>query len=439
MRDEEADETKEAEVETVAMPEAPHVEVIVEETLCCGALVKDEDDPDFGCLLGPLLLSVLIVVCGTASTITSKLQYNTRSQGTDRCDKHDDDDYDDDEKWKNCKFDKPWFQTLVMKLAMSLCFVIAKVTKWYRERQARTAPVAIPSDFGEPLLSPVPDKKQQEPSARAIRLIAYPALTDLVQTVLAQAGLLWVTSSTYQMMRGSVIIFTCALSIRYMGKVMTPTRWAAIAVVCLAIVVVGVAGLLGEDTSGASADTYILGIGLILLGQVVGAVQFVLEEHLMVRLNVTPTLLVGWEGIWGVLYFVVLAPALTYSPKLGGGAASDIWHEDFVDTWVQLTNSDALILLTAISGVALLVYNLVGNMVTKQLSAVMRSILESCRTLGVWITGIVIWYGFDDHDSGEKWDVFSYLELLGFFLLVYGTLAYKDIVPIPGLAKKVVI
>ena len=73
----------------------------------------------------------------------------------------------------------------------------------------------------------------------------------------------------------------------------------------------------------------------------------------------------------------------------------------------------------------------VGNMVTKQLSAIMRSILESCRTLGVWLTSLVLFYAFHDETAGEKWTGWSFLELLGFALLVYGTLDYKELVPVP--------
>ena len=58
-------------------------------------------------------------------------------------------------------------------------------------------------------------------------------------------------------------------------------------------------------------------------------------------------------------------------------------------------------------------------MVTKQLSAVMRSILESCRTLGVWLTSLVLYYAFHDDKAGERWTGWSFLELLGFALLVY--------------------
>jgi hypothetical protein len=90
-----------------------------------------------------------------------------------------------------------------------------------------------------------------------------------------------------------------------------------------------------------------------------------------------------------------------------------------------------LIVLTSASALALLLYNLVGNMVTKQLSAVMRSILESCRTLGVWVASLALYYGFHDSKAGERWTNWSFLELLGFALLVYGTLAYKELVPVP--------
>ena len=47
--------------------------------------MDDETEEEFGCVVGPLLLSLLIVVCGTASTITMKLMYNIRAEGVDTC------------------------------------------------------------------------------------------------------------------------------------------------------------------------------------------------------------------------------------------------------------------------------------------------------------------------------------------------------------------
>ncbi|KAK7249265.1 HID1 domain containing protein [Aureococcus anophagefferens] len=382
---------------SLTIQQQPRSEDDGDETVCCGIFEKDDEDVEFG-QVGPVLLSVLIVVCGTASTITSKLQYEVRSAGFVQCKYHDDDGHADDDlrTRRECLFTKPWFQTLVMKIAMSTCLVISMVAKYFNKR-AKAASAPSDPELGAGLLGG---------EKRAARGRA----DD--QTVLSQAGLIWVSSSAYQMtLARSVIVFTCALSVRYMGKKMEAVHWVSVIIVCLAIVVVGV----------------------------VGAVQFVLEEWLMNECDVTPTLLVGWEGVWGVGYFLILAPVLSYTPTVNDdgelASASTIWHENFAETWDQLKNSTDLIILTIASMVALLVYNLVGNMVTKQLSAIMRSILESCRTLGVWVTSIVIYYGWHDSKSGEEWTNWSYLEFVGFVLLVYGTVAYKEILPIPGISK----
>ena len=45
-------------------------------------------------------------------------------------------------------------------------------------------------------------------------------------------------------------------------------------------------------------------------------------------------------------------------------AHQSIWHEDFADSFVQLANSTDLVVITIISGIALMVYNTVGNMVS---------------------------------------------------------------------------
>ena len=70
------------------------------------------DDVEFGCVLKPALLAFLVVVCGTGSTITGKLQYNVHAH-SERMTCTFDDRVDDDDNHR-CKFEKPWFQTLVM-------------------------------------------------------------------------------------------------------------------------------------------------------------------------------------------------------------------------------------------------------------------------------------------------------------------------------------
>ena len=87
--------------------------------------------------------------------------------------------------------------------------------------------------------------------------------------------------------------------------------------VMIAVVLVGTAGI--EQGSDEDSDTgeVILGLCFILAAQAVTAVQFIAEESLMNNKLTTldPVALVGWEGLWGMAYFVVLAPILTLTPR----------------------------------------------------------------------------------------------------------------------------
>jgi hypothetical protein len=106
-----------------------------------------------------------------------------------------------------------------------------------------------------------------------------------------------------------------------------------------------------------------------------------------------------------------------------------VWHEDFGDTFVQLSNSPTLCAYCSFYMVAILAYNVSANTVTQCLSAVVRSILEACRTLGVWVASLLIFYAAGTSCGakaiGERWTVWSFLELAGFGVLLFGTFAYK--------------
>ncbi|KAF1791252.1 hypothetical protein GQ600_7414 [Phytophthora cactorum] len=186
--------------------------------------------------------------------------------------------------------------------------------------------------------------------------------------VLCNVGLLWISSSVFQMARGSIIIFSAFFSVRLMGKKLYGYHYASIWIVMLAVALVGYAGTMPTRLSG-------LGLFFIIAAQILCALQIVVEEHMMLALNVSPMLLVGFEGLWGLVFYIVLVPILTLSPATGSAFATT-WHEDFVDSFVQVKNSPALIVLILAYIVAVGTLNVTGNYVTKHLSAVMRSITE---------------------------------------------------------------
>ena len=71
-------------------------------------------------------------------------------------------------------------------------------------------------------------------------------------------------------------------------------------------------------------------------------------------------------------------------------------------------------------------------MLTKRLSAVVRTLIDALRTLSVWLVEIIIFYGIaPDSGYGEGWHQYSWLQVIGFALLVLGTLIYNSIIKFP--------
>ena len=65
-------------------------------------------------------------------------------------------------------------------------------------------------------------------------------------------------------------------------------------------------------------------------------------------------------------------------------------------------------------------FNATGVAITKYASAAQRSTVDTCRTLLIWIMSLIF--------LGEE---FLPLEILGFILLVAGTLVYNEIYIMP--------
>jgi len=379
-------------------------------------------------LLSPAIYKLvwagLMLASGTLTTLFAKIQFETEAVGSVSCNIYDDDNF-------ICPFSKPWFSVLEMKVAMTTCLFLYHV-------------LGVGKEPGVP-----------DPSYATIKKVWFPAALDLLNTVLGNCGLVWINSSIYQMTRGSVVIFSALLSVKWLGRRLRNFHYWSIFFVTVAVVLVGLAGIQegneepqddecqdddgGDDTTTVSSGQVLLGLVFILAAQLVTAVQFIAEDRMMSGANyMTPTALVGYEGLWGTAMFCVLGPLLTITPRSDSDLAT-LWHEDFLDSFTQLSNSPALCGSVAGYALAILLYNVSANTVTQTLSPVVRSILEACRTLGVWILGLCIYYFGGTCGAkaiGETWSDWSYLELGGFGLLLTGTFAYKALVRLPWVAPE---
>lgn len=271
-------------------------------------------------------------------------------------------------------------------------------------------------------------------------ILAIPTVLDLLGTTFGGIGLVYCSASVWQMLRGSIIIFTGILSKLFLKRVMLPFRWFSICFTIVGLVCVGVCGVLTAKEADAGGDsseegksnvyTTVLGIVLILIGQFVAACQMVVEEKLLKGKNFAPMHIVGLEGIFGIIAMVVVVlPVLMFIPGSQPGFLGYNIYENSIDACIQIGNSVALICYSLLYLLSIAFYNFFGLSVTKYLTCVHRTLIDACRTIVVWAFELIL-HACDDR-YGEKWTRYSWIQVIGFILLILGTLFYNSIIKFP--------
>jgi len=398
-------------------------------------------------MLAKWIAVVGMLTFGTVSSIMSKINFEVKGLNLDG---------------KLVPFHKPWFCVLVMFIGMSGCLAIYVAPLAWEAACGKRRRINPPpsrrstSDNGAPDLGPAGDSAYLEsllakdnggggggddadeppldpPSCNCSQvtqmlMIAIPTAFDLIATVLMSIGLLYVTVSIYQMMRGAELIFAAIFSVLFLGKKLYKLHYCGIALALIGITMVGTASVLGpEQNNTGTKQEQILGISLIILSQAIQAGQICFEEHFMKSMDfMKPTLVVGLEGLFGVLMQALIV--LPVAQELPGGDFGGKL-ENTRDSLHMIACSKDHVILVALgfTAVVMLFYNVLGMQVTGHLGALFRSILETTRTLLAWIVGLALYYGnvtlYGD-PIGEAWDNYSYLQLAGFVILVTGTLIY---------------
>jgi len=183
--------------------------------------------------------------------------------------------------------------------------------------------------------------------------------------------------------------------------------------VLLGLGVVGLASVLfGSKTD--SAPNPLVGDIIIVCAQVVVAIQMVIEEKFISKYNVPPLQVVGWEGIWGFSILSCILVVMYYIP----GSSAGNHFENAPDAIVQLGNNWTVLLAVVGNIFSIAFFNFFGISITKYASATTRMVLDSIRTVVIWAVGLI-----------AGWEMFQYLQIIGFFLLISGTILYNQVLP----------
>lgn len=93
-------------------------------------------------------------------------------------------------------------------------------------------------------------------------------------------GLTLTYASSFQMFRGAVIIFVAFLSVAFLERRLVTREWAGIFIVFMGLIIVGAADFqTNGDNTHYSRNNVITGDLLIVLAQIITAVQMVYEER----------------------------------------------------------------------------------------------------------------------------------------------------------------
>lgn len=289
---------------------------------------------------------------------------------------------------KAAPFNQPYFQTMLMMIGEFLCLIAFYGT-------AKKEEVAAVQD--------VPNH---------IYMVA--CSFDWIATTLVNMAYFFIAASVAQMTRGSIVIFTCLLSVIFLGRKQHPYHIAGVICVAVGITLVSLSTFMGPHHTEAhlrSAKAQMFGITLCITAQVFQASMLVYEEKIMSRYPIPPLRVVGMEGLFGILIGGVVLVGLNAFAIESTPAAV-----------YQLQHSAPLAIAATGSIFSIAFFNFAGVTVTQQASAVARSTIDVSRTILIWTIELAM-----------GWNSFSVLQLIGFVVVAFGTMLYNRMIVVPML------
>jgi hypothetical protein len=282
-------------------------------------------------------------------------------------------------------FDQPYFQTLLMMIGEFLCLLAYYATRGRDHSNLETAEVP-----------------------KSIFAIA--CGFDWTATTLVNMAYVCIPASVIQMTRGAIVIFTCFLSIFYLGRRQYKYHLVGVGSVAVGITLVSLSTFINPAhmtaASAVSNWTKMVGICLCLGAQIFQASMIVYEEKIMSKYTVPPLFVVGMEGAFGILFGVVL---------LSGLNAMHI--ENTAGAVYQISHCKPLLVAVIGSIFSIAFFNFSGVTVTQKSSAVARSTIDVSRTIIIWAVELAM-----------GWNSFNMLQFVGFVAVALGTMIYNRIV-----------
>mmetsp|Transcript_38272 Transcript_38272/g.42323 ORF Transcript_38272/g.42323 Transcript_38272/m.42323 type:complete len:466 (+) Transcript_38272:61-1458(+) len=377
------------------------------------------------CGLTEIIVFLIALLTGSACSICSKVMMDMYGIG-----------YSGEVE----KFSKPIFQTFGMFVGMTFGILMHYVVLTCRipfpgYEQYNTKTNDNDNDKRDPTEkdSLLGNNKQQSNDTTKIPLsmyflLAIPSVFDLGATALCMLGLRYLDVSVYQLLRGSGLIFVAVLKDKFLKDKLYKFQWFGVFGNLLAVSLIGLTAVMTSTSKYDDNSDVVWGISLVLLGSFVQSLQYVFEEKVMTMdIPAPPLLLIGMEGVWGALFCLTIVYPIAYFLP---GDDYNGSYEHFGNTMAMIRNTPSIQLMFGVYFVAIFSYNLFAVLVTYLLNSIWHAILDNFRPITIWLVDLFICYNVDSN-FGEEWtNPYSWFQLMGMAVLLYGTAVYNA--PHPG-------
>ncbi|KAJ2849343.1 hypothetical protein IWW36_002701 [Coemansia brasiliensis] len=372
------------------------------------------------------VLSAGMLVTGTLNTLLTKLQ---DQQCIANC--------DDPDPTQHKLFEQPVWQTLNMFYGEMLCLACLYAIGLFRRSADNASSAAAAAGY-----QPIPDSDSAASAddatdaqsagaadASALKPIAgwatlymwLPAACDLLGTTLMNVGLFFTSASVYQMLRGAVVVFSGLFSVVFLGHRLERFQVISLVMVVVGVTIVGLSNVISppasahHTTAEANHNVFKAAVGVVLVlgAQLFTASQFVIEEKIIRRYRLTPLRAVGLEGSFGAATVMAAIPVL----HMAIGRTHPGGYFDAPVGLRQIMENPSVWQTSIYIMLSIAMFNYFGLSVTRHLSATSRATIDTCRTLFIWMSSLAL-----------GWESFSWIQVVGFVILVYGTFVYNRVI-----------
>ena len=332
-----------------------------------------------------------MICTGTLNTLSAKYTNLLKAKGTNPKDEH--------------YFNHPFFQTGLMFFGEMLCLFAFQALNTIQKLTGRRNEA-----FSVGTITPL--------------VWIIPASCDLVSTTMMFIGLSWTFASSFQMLRGSVIIFTGVFSVIFLKAKLHLHHYLGIILVVSGLVSIGIGDYYYHDYNqekSLSKKGVMFGDLLIVFSQVITALQMVIEEKLLKKYRIHPLQAVGWEGLFGFAMvcsiYIPMYMIHWHPPTPRNQQYDPSRFEDITDAISMLENNWRILLASFIFILSVGGFNFAGVTVTSTMNATTRVVLDSIRTMLVWVISLRI-----------PWQRLQPLQPAGYIFIVFGTSVYHDLI-----------